>query len=267
MKFLIPLSIFLVSLPVIFSFFHNHKKHLTFPKLSTLRKQMIDDISVRLIKSFGNIHKSFDMDLLDGINPNSISGVGEIAYCIAHHYKLGCAIKMHVSGEDKSADNGKAVSAAWIEIPKHIPDYKNWEFSDFVFNVFITKNTLENYNLVQMVMVIAHELAHAMLYSRKHVDRDSEIATDMLAILLGFDNVYMELNRVNIFDGKELKSAAKDMLESELEANKSGESLYASRAERLYAYFKLKPENLNKFIFAQVTNFLFEKLLSKLGGK
>ena len=118
-----------------------------------------------------------------------------------------------------------------------------------------------------MVMVIAHELAHAMLYSRKHADRDSEIATDMLAILLGFDDVSMEIDRVNIFDEKHLKSVAKGMLEGEIEANRLGESLYASRAERLYAYFKLKPENLNKFIFAQVTNFHFEKLSAKLGGK
>ncbi len=264
---IIYLIIGLIGSGVLAVLYNKYKSHIVMPPLKTFRKEYIDKVGERLKSFFGVEHKSFDLNVVETFDHTNVVGLQTIANRIKDHYKLTCNIVVHESPTTIPSDNGRGISAAWIEIPDKIPDPKSEAFKNFTFNVTVTTDTLKSSSLIVIVMYMAHELAHAMLHSHDHPDKASEIATDMLAILYGFDNGYFEINKIQLDSLDHIKFQAKQVLESEYAAQKDSESQYASRAEKLYAYFTLKPENVNKFIIAQVVDFLFDKLLAKLVGK
>jgi hypothetical protein len=244
--------------------YYRYGAYIKAPPLKTFRKEYIDGVGERLIKSFGADHASFDIAWVQVFDHKTVSGVQLIADRVKAHYGLMCNIRVHESAETMSVDGGRNTAAAWIDAREIAPDPKSEEFRNFTYNVTVTNDTLRNSSLVVMIMYIAHELAHAMLHSHNHPDKESEIATDMLAILFGFDNEYFEIFKFNVKTIDDVKVRVREMAEDEYKAQIDSASEYASRWEKLYAYFTLKPDNAGKFIVAQVTDYVFDKGVAKI---
>jgi hypothetical protein len=86
-------------------------------------------------------------------------------------------------------------AAAQIIIPNNLPYYWTKELNDYCFDVKINKDIVKK--PISFIAVISHELSHIILHSLKYKDMQSEIHTDITAIIFWFLNIY-KLWRKNI---------------------------------------------------------------------
>lgn len=88
---------------------------------------------------------------------------------------------------------------AQVSIPGNLPFYGSSTLNGYPINVKISENCI-NYPVV-FSMIMAHELSHVLLYSLMHPKRDNEFYTDLLAIMLGFQNIFQTGRKVPTGEG------------------------------------------------------------------
>lgn len=76
---------------------------------------------------------------------------------------------------------------AQILIPYNMPVYGSYELNNFHLCVKVSSSCLKHPKTFAAVM--AHEFAHIVLYSIKHKQKDNEIYTDLIAMILGFSEI------------------------------------------------------------------------------
>ncbi|WP_429034069.1 hypothetical protein [Bradyrhizobium sp. I1.14.4] len=79
---------------------------------------------------------------------------------------------------------------AWIERPDPFPRNGTPEFKQAVVTVFLRKSFLLKYKFEHVVMAIAHELSHVVLFRIRHPLEEVEMAVDLTAMLLGYSEFY-----------------------------------------------------------------------------
>jgi len=94
---------------------------------------------------------------------------------------LPISIKLNFVGK---VDNN---SIAHVLIPSHLPKYGSDELKNFPININILKAC--EFKIETFISIMAHELSHVILHSLRNQYRDSEIATDILAMILGFSGI------------------------------------------------------------------------------
>ena len=81
----------------------------------------------------------------------------------------------------------KPGSAAKIFIPATLPFLYDPAYQKIVFQIDIRESHTREY--IPFLIVTVHELAHLLLHSLQHNLRKSEIATDLVLIVLGFGDI------------------------------------------------------------------------------
>jgi hypothetical protein len=89
-----------------------------------------------------------------------------------------------------SSGHGVDGITAQVTIPKILPLYGSPSLEGYVISVRVGENCAEHPQT--FVAVMAHELSHVLLGSLWHPQRDSELHTDLVPILLGFRDVVRE---------------------------------------------------------------------------
>ena len=80
---------------------------------------------------------------------------------------------------------------AWVEYPKPLPKFGTGAFKKTVVTVFLRKSFLAENDFKSVVMAIAHELAHIVLFGIGHPLEEDETAVDLTAMLLGYREFYL----------------------------------------------------------------------------
>ncbi len=132
----------------------------------------------------------------------SLIRTGQVKECIeaiARYLNLPIKINlMYVSPEDightqfqsnglvNTNREGRGVEGitAQVLIPPDLPLYGSERFNNMTFTVKISREATNNPQT--FIGVMAHELTHVVLFSLWYKDKDSEVQTDIAAMLLGF---------------------------------------------------------------------------------
>ncbi len=86
---------------------------------------------------------------------------------------------------------GPKKASAWIERPVPTPYYGSKEFREMNVYLYIRNEYVKNESFEMVVKTFAHELSHIVLHSTHHPLKDSEEATDLVAMLLGYHEFYL----------------------------------------------------------------------------
>jgi hypothetical protein len=106
---------------------------------------------------------------------------------------------------------------AWVERPDPFPRNGTPEFKRAVVTVFLRKSFLLKYKFEHVVMAIAHELSHIVLFRIRHPLEEVEVAVDLTAMLLGYSEFYFigfellrteRLGSLGYLTGNEIRYAA-----------------------------------------------------------
>jgi hypothetical protein len=106
---------------------------------------------------------------------------------------------------------------AWIERPDPFPRNGTPEFKRAIVTVFLRKSFLLKYKFEHVVMAIAHELSHIVLFRISHPLEEVEVAVDLTAMLLGYSEFYFNglellrtesLGSLGYLTGNEIRYAA-----------------------------------------------------------
>ena len=107
----------------------------------------------------------------------------ECIFEILRHYKL--PVKLRVI---KGRVNG---SVAHIGIPDPMPIYPSQAFKNFRFVLTYDKQA-SLVSFERFIFVTAHEIGHLLLYGTYSKHKKSEKATDLIAMVMGYDIFYKE---------------------------------------------------------------------------
>ncbi len=85
---------------------------------------------------------------------------------------------------------GPAGAPAWIATPVSVPLYGTEDFCRMTVTMYIRKSFLRGASFESVVLAMAHELCHVVLYAIGHEFQDQEEAVDLTAMMLGYRNFY-----------------------------------------------------------------------------
>jgi hypothetical protein len=88
-------------------------------------------------------------------------------------------------------EGGLNNAPAWVSYPKPLPRFGTEAFKKTLVTVFLRKSFLAENDFESVVMVIAHELAHIVLFGIGHSLEEDEVAVDLTAMLLGYREFYL----------------------------------------------------------------------------
>lgn len=88
---------------------------------------------------------------------------------------------------DNSGHSNSGIIAQ-VEIPESIPFYGTDAFQNYPINIKVNSDCLKSPQT--FIMVMAHELSHILLYSKRHAKRNNEFFTDMVSMSVGFAYIF-----------------------------------------------------------------------------
>jgi hypothetical protein len=88
-------------------------------------------------------------------------------------------------------EGGFENAPAWVSYPKPLPRFGTDAFKQTLVTVYLRKSFLADNDFESVVMAIAHELAHIVLFGIGHPLEDDEIAVDLTAMLLGYQDFFL----------------------------------------------------------------------------
>lgn len=97
----------------------------------------------------------------------------------------------HTQGMVLNEGNSTSGVAAQIHIPANLPWYKTDGMKNFPINITVPPEALSQghyYLLTQL----SHEFSHIYLHSRRDPQKDSEWATDLCALMMGFTPLWLQ---------------------------------------------------------------------------
>ena len=86
-----------------------------------------------------------------------------------------------------SYGRGRASIVAQVQIPPNLPLFGSSKMEGFPINVKVSTDA--HHYPKALASVMAHELAHIVLYSIWHKEKSNEVYTDLSAMLLGFSTI------------------------------------------------------------------------------
>jgi hypothetical protein len=86
---------------------------------------------------------------------------------------------------------GPEKAPAWVSYPKPLPRLGTEAFKRTLVTVFLRKSFLAASEFESVVMAIAHELSHIVLFGIGHPLEEDEVAVDLTAMLLGYRDFYV----------------------------------------------------------------------------
>jgi hypothetical protein len=100
---------------------------------------------------------------------------------------LGLDLRVRVGLVNQGGPDG---APAWVSCPKPLPQYGTPEFKRTLVTIFLRKSFLAENKFEAVVMAIAHEFSHIVLFGIKHPLEEDEVAVDLTAMLLGYRDFY-----------------------------------------------------------------------------
>lgn len=91
-------------------------------------------------------------------------------------------------------NNKYSTITAQVLIPSNIPIYWSKELEDYIFEVQINKSILKS--PISFITIISHELSHILLHSLWHSFKESEVHTDITAIVLWFKDIFIKWRKI-----------------------------------------------------------------------
>lgn len=88
-------------------------------------------------------------------------------------------------------EGGPEGAPAWVSAPKPMPRFGTAEFKKTLVTVLLRKSFIRSHIFEQVAIVIAHELAHVVLFGISHQLQETEEAVDLTAMLLGYGDLYV----------------------------------------------------------------------------
>jgi hypothetical protein len=127
---------------------------------------------------------------------------------------MGLDLRVRVALVNHGGPNG---APAWIKRPDPFPRNGTPEFKRTVVTVHLRKAFLLKYKFEHVVMAIAHELSHVVLFRIGHPLEKVEEAVDLTAMLMGYSEFYFNgfellrterLGTLGYLTGDEIRYAA-----------------------------------------------------------
>lgn len=158
---------------------------------SNISKEEIKNIIDEIERTFG-IKDEIDVSQLNELLENK--KIKEVVEMIGK--QLGLPVGLNVQLTDNFETRQLATTyasvvesiAAQVLIPGNLPFYGTKELANYPITVKISPNCFQHPK--SLFMVLAHELSHVLLHSIRYKEKDNEIYTDILAMILGFLSVY-----------------------------------------------------------------------------
>ncbi len=147
-----------------------------------MRKELIDTSIKKLSVSLGGIRKPVADDDLWTLYSNE-DFVG-----IIKHIKR--SLHLDINLRIGFVANTRFSAPAWVQIPNSLPMYGSPAFERYRVVMHIKKDFLMECPFESIIYGIAHELCHILLYALRHELKDSEEATDLTAMMLGYRHFY-----------------------------------------------------------------------------
>lgn len=151
--------------------------------MKPLRAEMIQAYIGQLRASLGAMKPIDETELRELFGKNDYTGMVKII-----RDKLGLDLRVRVGIVN---DGGPVGAPAWITAPKPMPRFGTAAFRQTLVTVFLRKTFLSNHTFEQVVIAIAHELSHIVLFGTNHRLQDREEAVDLTAMLLGYRDLYV----------------------------------------------------------------------------
>ena len=93
----------------------------------------------------------------------------------------------------------KDYNAAQIQLISPMPKYGSIVFKNLRFRIEYDKS-VAGLSVERFLFAIAHEIGHILLLSKDSPHCESEVATDLIAMVMGFDSVYQKSKVVEVFN-------------------------------------------------------------------
>ncbi len=122
----------------------------------------------------------------------------EMVSFMKNHMRIDCRILLKcMDGQNNVTQNGDHVRStpAFVTLPEQFPLYGSTAYKNLQIKLTYYKAYAERFHYFSMM--IAHELSHIVLYSINHELKHNEEATDITAIMLGFET-YFELGHTTL---------------------------------------------------------------------
>lgn len=150
--------------------------------LAPHRKKLIDDSVEALRASLGGVKAPVDDAEL--ARHYSARDYTEMLRYIRNSMRLNLRLKLGV------VTDGGPAAPAWVEMPERIPLFGTKEFKELQLRVFLRRSFIEKSGFEQLVVVLAHEMAHIVLDSIRHPLHRTEEAVDLTAMMLGYRDFF-----------------------------------------------------------------------------
>ncbi|MBP3823198.1 MAG: hypothetical protein J6I36_07250 [Bacteroidaceae bacterium] len=158
-------------------------------------KEIIDNLYHTIgVRMNVNLSKHPNLSSSLGVNQSSFQ---DDCKMITNHMELPIQIRPSFTSSFKTKglvhNEGNSMSGigAQIHIPSNLPYYKTAAMEDFPISVTVPPEAFAQghyYLLTQL----SHEFSHIYLHSRRDPQKDSEWATDLCALMMGFTPLWLQ---------------------------------------------------------------------------
>lgn len=166
---------------------------------SVLTSEEIKEIIDRLYSTIGirmnvNLNKYPNVNILLPINQSSFLDDCKV---ITDHLELPILVKPIFSSSFESKgvvlneDNGTSGIGAQIHIPGNLPWYNTEAMNNYPINITVTPEALAQ-GFFFLTTQLSHEFSHIYLHSRRDPQKESEWATDLCALMMGFTPLWLQ---------------------------------------------------------------------------
>ena len=157
-----------------------------------MSKEYIDAALDEIIRLVG-IKENISIEtILEPLRKNQLL---DCVKTVAKHLGLPCKFDIIVNDEflrkrlvlNPNASTGTSSVTAQVHIPRDLPLYGTSKMQDFPIRITIRGDCVRNHET--FVAILVHELSHVILHSLWYSKKDSEIYTDLVAMVLGFSEI------------------------------------------------------------------------------
>lgn len=113
---------------------------------------------------------------------------GEVLVFIKKTLGIGCKINVRCPSAYPETQ-----PPACIKVPTFFPLIGTKEYKEMELEIIIRKEVFDSFH--KFMMVLSHEMAHAVLYGINHPLKKSEAATDITAMILGFSREFFLVHK------------------------------------------------------------------------
>lgn len=117
-------------------------------------------------------------------------GLGSLIACMQKHTLVNCKMTL------ARVNFGRRDVPAWIVPPRIMPTYGTSDFEQSLFTLYVRKTFEARVSFEGLVFCLAHELAHIVMYSAQSSLRTDEKATDICAMMLGYEHCALQRNKI-----------------------------------------------------------------------